>query len=389
MDVLVVDDDSLILEQIERFLSRHDYAVVTATSGTVALERLRSQSFDVVFTDLKMPQIDGLQLLAHVRQTHPETFVIMLTGFGTVESAVEAMKLGAYDYLPKPFKAKDLVEKLEHIHQEKMIRTNMENVRLIEQFEGIDYFEFLSTANLDAPMLLVTRDDPIAVIARYHLEGAEGVWMTEEVGEGVRISPRRLVDLKGVIQSFTTRHERGIILLQGLEQLIAIHQWTNVKKFIYVLYEQLVGPKHRIILTTDPTGLESGVLQDIGSLVTQDFFKTFGDSLTNKARVDIVHFLQQKGPQPFGAIKDALGVINSSALAFHLKKLAKDDVIASTREEGYHLTARGVRFSELMQGIQEMGLTDVSSNFLLLVDRPGPRELPAPQSDGRVPSASQ
>ncbi|NWF94097.1 MAG: sigma-54-dependent Fis family transcriptional regulator [Syntrophaceae bacterium] len=101
--ILVVDDEMIVCESCKRILEEEGYEVDTALSGMEAFDKMRQSPFDVVITDLKMPGVDGMEVLKTVRRDYPDTIVIMITGFSTVETAVEAMKLGAFDYIPKPF----------------------------------------------------------------------------------------------------------------------------------------------------------------------------------------------------------------------------------------------------------------------------------------------
>lgn len=101
--ILVVDDEMIVCESCKRILEEEGYEVETALSGKEAFDQMKAAPFDIVITDLKMPGIDGMEVLKTIRKEYPDTFVIMITGFSTVETAVEAMKLGAFDYIPKPF----------------------------------------------------------------------------------------------------------------------------------------------------------------------------------------------------------------------------------------------------------------------------------------------
>lgn len=106
--LLVVDDSLDTLDILEQNLLSRGYEVVTATGARPAMELLASKPFDLVLTDLRMPEIDGLELVRFVRSRFPETEVMMITGYATIESAVEAVKLGAEEYLPKPFTDEEL-----------------------------------------------------------------------------------------------------------------------------------------------------------------------------------------------------------------------------------------------------------------------------------------
>ena len=101
--ILVVDDEMIVCDSCQRILEEEGYEVETALSGKEAFEKMKTHPFDIVITDLKMPGIGGMEILKSFRKDYPDSIIIMITGFSTVETAVEAMKLGAFDYIPKPF----------------------------------------------------------------------------------------------------------------------------------------------------------------------------------------------------------------------------------------------------------------------------------------------
>ena len=102
--VLVVDDEESIREFLEIMLRKEGYEVTCAEDGQKALEIIKKKTIDLVISDLQMPNMTGIELLRHVRDQYPEMLFMMITAFGTTDTAVEAMKLGAYDYITKPFK---------------------------------------------------------------------------------------------------------------------------------------------------------------------------------------------------------------------------------------------------------------------------------------------
>ncbi|RME01587.1 MAG: diguanylate cyclase, partial [Deltaproteobacteria bacterium] len=106
--ILVIDDDPMILDLLESALSEAGYTVTRADSGMAAVAAARSQKFDLAITDLRMPGMDGVKTLAALKEVSPETEVIVATGDGTIETAITCMKLGAYDYIEKPFQVKEL-----------------------------------------------------------------------------------------------------------------------------------------------------------------------------------------------------------------------------------------------------------------------------------------
>src|SRR5574337_1053367 len=101
--VLVVDDDTLGREYLCETLMRGGYEVVSASDGLQAITQVGKEGYDLIFLDMKMPGMCGMEVLERVKTISPETVVILMTAYGTIETAVEAMKKGAYDYIIKPF----------------------------------------------------------------------------------------------------------------------------------------------------------------------------------------------------------------------------------------------------------------------------------------------
>ena len=106
--ILVVDDEQSLREVLSIMLKRAGYTVTSAADGEEAIEHLNKEIFDLVITDLRMPKVDGMEILKAVKSASPETVVLVITAFATADSAVEAMKHGAYDYLTKPFQVDEV-----------------------------------------------------------------------------------------------------------------------------------------------------------------------------------------------------------------------------------------------------------------------------------------
>ncbi|MGD0092728.1 MAG: response regulator, partial [Planctomycetota bacterium] len=126
--VLVVDDADELRKAYAQGLGLLGYKVSEAGSGTEALERLRQESVDAVLLDLHMPGMDGLTCLKTLKEEHADVEVLIITGFGTIPSAVEAMRLGAYDYITKPFSLEELEQRLSRCLQARDLQR--ENVHL-------------------------------------------------------------------------------------------------------------------------------------------------------------------------------------------------------------------------------------------------------------------
>ncbi len=140
--ILVVDDEQVFLEQLKEALlfSSLDLEIDTARDGVDALEKLAKNPQDIVITDIKMPRMDGYTLLKEIQKRYPSTYVVIITAFGSVSGAVEAMKYGAYDFLEKPFNMSTLELSLTKIiRQQEILRENIELKGKISQYsEGLD-----------------------------------------------------------------------------------------------------------------------------------------------------------------------------------------------------------------------------------------------------------
>jgi len=135
--LLIVDDERVALKNLEHIMKKEGYGVTATQSGQNALKLLEEQQFDVVLTDLRMEKVDGLQVLKKCRELHPDSEVIMITGFATLDSAVEAMKQGAFYYIAKPFKL-DEVRKVvkEAVHKVELKKENRHLREQLESYQG-------------------------------------------------------------------------------------------------------------------------------------------------------------------------------------------------------------------------------------------------------------
>jgi DNA-binding NtrC family response regulator len=107
--ILVVDDEGIVRTSCSRALSPEGYEVKLSQNGADAMRMLEEESFDLVLTDLKMPDIDGIEVLKMIKERWPQTEVIVITGYQTVDTAVKSIKLGAFDYIEKPFTPDSLI----------------------------------------------------------------------------------------------------------------------------------------------------------------------------------------------------------------------------------------------------------------------------------------
>jgi DNA-binding NtrC family response regulator len=184
-NVLIVEDHDRLREQLGRFYEEEGYKVVTAACGEEAIERLARERFAIVVSDVKMPGVDGFQLARHIREKYADTDIILITAFGNIKQAVEAMKLGASDYITKPFQpeairlvSEKLIEKRRLIEE---VRDLRQRVQEEHKFENI-----LSKS----PKMLKVFD-----LIRSLAETDSGVMITGETGTGKELVARAIHNL--------------------------------------------------------------------------------------------------------------------------------------------------------------------------------------------------
>lgn len=183
--ILIVEDHDHLREQLGRFYEQENYHVTTAASGEEALEKLSKKQFAIVVSDVKMPGIDGFQLTRHIRENYPETDVILITAFGNIKEAVQAMKLGASDYITKPFQpeairfvSEKLIEKRRLLEEVRELRQIVREGHILENMVG------------KSPKML-----KVFELIQALAETDSGVMITGETGTGKELVARAIHNL--------------------------------------------------------------------------------------------------------------------------------------------------------------------------------------------------
>ena len=181
-NVLVVDDEPGMREFLEIMLGKEGYSVKTASNGEEAIQKIRNEAFDLALVDIQMPGLNGIDVLRSAKETTPDTTIIMITAFASHETAIEAMKLGAYDYITKPFK----IDEIKIVIGKSLERKNLEreNTRLKKELENKYGFENIigSSTSIKQIFSLIDRVSELKV----------SVLITGESGTGKELVARAI-----------------------------------------------------------------------------------------------------------------------------------------------------------------------------------------------------
>ena len=170
--ILIAEDEEITLNNLVETLRDEGYDVVGARDGIGAIQQLDREQYDVLITDIKMPDVTGIELLDRVKEKYPSTEVIVITGFGSIGSAVDAMRKGAMDYITKPFDLDELALRVRKIHDQKVLRK--ENIAL-KTFYGMDKEVRIIAKSPEMKQILDTIQGMTASDANMFLTGETGV----------------------------------------------------------------------------------------------------------------------------------------------------------------------------------------------------------------------
>ena len=214
--ILIVDDESVVRESLGDWFRQEGYIADVADSAKAALEKLALQSWDVYLLDIRMPGTDGLDLQRRIMEIQPDATVIVMTAYASVETAVEAMKQGAYDYIIKPFDPDDLehtvrnaVERKKLLSENQQLRTKIDELNLLHEIVGTS----LATQRVLEQVAMVSSSDTSVLIRGESGTGKELIARAIHANSSRRYMPIVVVNCgalaEGVLESELFGHEKG------------------------------------------------------------------------------------------------------------------------------------------------------------------------------------
>jgi DNA-binding response OmpR family regulator/DNA-binding transcriptional ArsR family regulator len=319
MRVLIVDDNWEFREQLSAMLSDSGHSTKEAASAAVAINALEREEFDVMFTDIKTGRLSGIELLTLARKRWPRLIVVMLTGHATVETAVQALQLGAFDYIRKPIKV-DQVHRVLGLISQQLALTRVGATPL----DPVQYASALA-AEGGYEVLLIS-PSPVEV-------------PPEKVSH-IPLDPDNPTLIREAVEDFVQPREKAAVVLAAVEELLARHREEDIAALLDKIREVLRG-KGPLAVGYDPKKITAtGALAVRASIVSTDAAATL-DALSNPVRRLVLRRLAE-GPCSFTQAMEAAHIDDTSLIAFHLRKLTSSGLITHLAREQYQLTPRGV-----------------------------------------------
>ncbi len=368
MNILIVDDDEVFLDKIQKILTLNHYKIVTANSGNQALTKIDGNYYDLILTDLKMPGLSGVELIKKIREKGIQSMIIVITGYGTIESAVDSIKAGAYDYILKPFEISILWEKIKEVERELELRKRLNVLKITEGSEIGESFDLNTLNDYDGPFLLISDEKPDKFINGLHLSNITSIWLNYE-GENDSIIPSKLHFLKSRIDNFVKKNQKGIIIFKGIEELLNTHKWIDLKKFIIYLQNEVITSNFSLLILVKEdknilNNSQQSLLNDALSLLVNPVFNKIINLLSHPLRKDIISLLSNEEKLNYNKILKKLDVGRSSVLAFHLNKLLQENLLIK-KNNSYLLNSRGLYFSEIIFHLEKLGFSYPESQVKL------------------------
>ena len=342
MRLLIVDDDEVFRGELSDLLSEDGHSVVTAPSVQKALLALEQEDVDVLLTDLRMPRQSGMSLLREVRERWPRLYVVMITGYATVETAVEAMRLGAFDYIQKPFQSERVRRVLLSIQQDQVFRGQIGPVSspgaLARQW----------SQDGSGPVLLLASTPsahPIPGVTYEPLDPANPYRVQESV------------------RGFVEKHPHGSVVIADVHQLLSGHRLDDIVSLVEQV-QGMLGRGGKLALGLDPQRVPAPSLLALRAVLARASVQSTVEGLSSPIRRSVLRRLSD-GRCSFTELMHAVGLEDSPKLSFHLHRLEEAGLIAHSQEV-YALTDKGRTCLKLLLDLDALGTGNAKESSLLV-----------------------
>jgi len=370
MKILVVDDDKITRQMFLELLSKDGHLITTVESGIKAIEKMKSFSFDFVIVDLKMPGIDGIEVLKRIKIMNPSTHVIIITAYGTVDKAVEALKGGAVDFIEKPFKLKKVQEIIKRISAEKMLDKN--KMIFIEKSPGgvkqnEEFIELFKKNLTDGNGLCVTLHNASYIREKYDLENIEIIEVTELISNN-NFDDEKSQDLVDKIYAFIRTNPKSVVLMDGFDYFINNYSQSFIEKFLFHSYHELLQTTSKMILYVNTNTLPSTKLESFVATINNVMMNIGMNSLSNPTEIDIVEYLFEHPESTFNDIYQNINLDKSSKLSFYLQKLHTNQIIKKV-DKKYSIGPKGDIMVKTLEFFKNIEFENYQNSLLVICEK--------------------
>ncbi|MFQ5814986.1 MAG: response regulator [Candidatus Hydrothermarchaeaceae archaeon] len=343
--ILVVDDDKVVRVTIANILSKVGYEVDSADSGKAAIEMTKAKKYDVILLDVILPDLNGIEILGEITRTSPSAEVVIITGFGTIEDAVRAVKIGAYDYVCKPFKKDEIHNLVKRALEERKLDEKFQKGSTME--EGVEIFTKMADSGF--PTLCITTGDPKELQERYDVPGE------------LIVKLDKLNEIMEAINRFIMVNKSAVVLLSGFENLLKKYPTKQLKEFIFEVSNSLTLNRARLIVAYDKASVDSKALENFAHEVSEVQLHPIFNIIASPIRRDLLLYLESQGKSIFTKMQQVLGVENAPNLSFHLRNLKNAGLVDEDSEKRYFLTDSGGEVCKLIKRFEITRVTKLEN----------------------------
>jgi CheY-like chemotaxis protein/DNA-binding transcriptional ArsR family regulator len=368
MRVLIVDDDSAFREELAAVLRNSGHTTTGVSSSAQATIALEREEFDVMFIDPEMGRQSGMELLTHVSERWPRLLVVMLTARATVETAVQALQLGAFDYIRKPVRPNQIKRVLELVNVQLELGRTEAKPR-----DPVEYANALAAK--EGYEVLLLSPDPVA--------GTAGKVSHRP------LDPENPSRIRDAVEGFVASRKKAAVVIAGVEDVLARHREEEIAALLEGIRATLKG-KGPLAVGYDPNKITAtGALAVRASIGSVDAHLTL-ESLASPIRRLVLRRLAE-GPCTFTQAVTATNIKDTSKIAFHLRKLTQSGLVTHATRQRYRLTPRGQGATQILSSIYDLDSRKGSGNLVFplkprrsLRSRSGSRPKPAIHLSGRA-----
>lgn len=368
MRILIVDDEEITRDMLSKLLGKEGYETKAVESGELAITAMKDENYDIVFTDLKMPGMDGIEVLKAIKKNRSKTHVVMITAYATIETAVESMKIGAYDYIRKPFKLLQIKNIIKNIQDDIEFKNHIKELDFTDKATPKDCYEIFKDEMNGGNGLYITDQDPIEIQKKYDLTDAEFIWLSPKAEKEHEVHPQNLYKLGENISDYLEKKTDPVILIHSIEYLIKQHDWEIISRFLNKISKKLISKNSRLIISINPSDIDKKILLELQHIISSINAKLIANILSNPIRREIIRYLYQKEDSTFTSIFNNLEIDDSSKLSFHLRKLASEKIITKNREKKYSLRRRGRIAANVLTQMENKSINDTQNLISLIMD---------------------